>query len=437
MILKPHNQKAVDELTKNYKTCRTQIYISGVGTGKSYVFMGLADTLFKNKKILYIIPKYSVEENLKLYGEFEKLSKSVDFATFNSFTSVAAGLAMTEKHDFVLIDECHHLGSDRYGRNLVECMKQSHSYFLGITATPVRDADGVDVSSFFDMKVNGISNFEAISMGLMPPIEYRLGLPDKELKQLEKEYDNQIKTVVDYTMSESVIRDVTAMFPRNKWICFFSTAETLRSCESMIKRLFPEYKVFVLLSSLKNLNEVMNGVANAEKAIILSVNILLEGIHLSGIDGIILFRAVTSLSAFQQMIGRVCSIGGKVSPVVLDCSQSSAKLMSMLLSEQRGQGGEVRKRNPSVPGKEIVRIGVGAHIKYDIDELFKIVAALNENRLDERAKQATLKYQSFKGNVYETTEELKKNKVDYKKALACAKMYRTSIEMIIRTLHKV
>lgn len=42
LILKGHNQNALDKLEKGYKAgIRTQIYTSGVGTGKTYVFMGL------------------------------------------------------------------------------------------------------------------------------------------------------------------------------------------------------------------------------------------------------------------------------------------------------------------------------------------------------------------------------------------------------------
>ena len=87
--LKPHNQKAVNELIANYKNGkRTQIYISGVGTGKSYVFLGLLDQYLANERILYVIPKHSVADNIRMYDEFEQFKNRVDYGKKSSFGKV-------------------------------------------------------------------------------------------------------------------------------------------------------------------------------------------------------------------------------------------------------------------------------------------------------------------------------------------------------------
>lgn len=68
----------------------------------------------------------------------------------------------------------------------------SGTRFLGLTATPERDIKeyghkkSVHTGSIFDQTVNGISNFEAIRLGLMPKFNYRVMLPEKDPKQIPR-----------------------------------------------------------------------------------------------------------------------------------------------------------------------------------------------------------------------------------------------------------
>lgn len=428
--LKEHNLRPFQTIADDFKNgVHSVVYVSGVGTGKSFIFMAIAESLFKGR-ILYVIPKHVITSNMKEYADFGCLENRVDFATYNQFTSIKEGLARIHSYDLVVIDECHHLGSDRYGRNLVRCMHESNVPFLGLTATPVRD-DHVDVSQYFEKRVDGMSNFEAIRQGLMPPIEYRVCYPEKSLSQLEKEYDYTVKAKLSYEKSEPVLRDAVHVFQRNKWIVFFSNVAALRQHQALIKRLFPGYRIFVLHSALNNLNEVIAGVQSSEKAVILSVNILLEGVHLPSIDGIILMRNVTSLTAFQQMIGRVCSIGKKVSPVVLDCSASSVKLMAKLFAINRKMVGPASSADDA-GNKDIIRVGIGVHKKYDISRFFRLCQEGRDILNTEQAEKAVAQYKSFGGKEYRVFEELKKDSLDYSKFRACCKMCDIRPEIAFR-----
>lgn len=54
MELLKHNQKAYEEIKENFRKYRKVLYVSGVGTGKSFVFLALAENVFKGR-ILYVI----------------------------------------------------------------------------------------------------------------------------------------------------------------------------------------------------------------------------------------------------------------------------------------------------------------------------------------------------------------------------------------------
>ena len=437
--LKPHNQKAVNELIANYKNGkRTQIYISGVGTGKSYVFLGLLDQYLANERILYVIPKHSVADNIRMYDEFEQFKNRVDFCTFNTFSSVEKTAEIIAEYDFVLIDEVHHIGSDVYGKNLLNVMNASSALFLGITATPERKIKTDNVSQYFEIIVEGISLFDAIRTGLMPPIEYRLGLPEKDLEQLKAEYEGNITPKISYLKSEATIKSVVEAYPRDKWICFFNSTAAIYENLPMIERVFKDYTIYILLSSYRNRQEVISAMKKEKRCVILSVNMLLEGVHVSGIEGIALFRSCTSISTFQQIIGRACSLSNKINPVVLDCSQTSLKLMRKLMSEntRRHTSGSER-RTSDIKCKEIVRIGVGDHVHYDINQLFFLISNKAERKnadLLTGAKNAFAKYKGFNGRIYSSILDLESNKSDYQKAKACCELYRTNMEYFCKVM---
>ena len=105
MKLMPHNQKAVKEIVSAYvRGARRIVYVSGVGTGKSFVFLGLTEYI--KGRILYVVPKYAVQENIAAYGEFASVRDKVDFVTFNQFTDGPSAEKLLDGHELIVIDEC-------------------------------------------------------------------------------------------------------------------------------------------------------------------------------------------------------------------------------------------------------------------------------------------------------------------------------------------
>ena len=426
MNLLPHNARAVREILEAFDNgMQGVLYTSGVGTGKSFVFLGVLAAMREKKpeaKALYVIPKYAIKENIETYDDFTGQQGNVRFATYNSFKNNEKAMKLLNDVDLVLIDECHHVGSDLYGKCLMRCLSKAGTKYLGITATPERKNGKDSVSCFFDASVEGISNFEAIRQNLMPEIIYRVCTPENSINKTQVTLDkagkrrkktrNEVRQRLVYDNADTLLAPVLKKFPRDKWICFFASQKDLYAYKPLVERMFPAYKVLILYASLNNLSEVMKEIQENEKVVVLSINILLEGVHLSHIDGIVLFRNVTSLSAFQQMIGRVCAIGKEIEPVVLDCSSSARKLMAMLLSEDnkgKGTGG-----HGGASSKPVVKIGLGAEEEYDINELFQFAFEGTDMERNMTAQKIDSEYMSRGGTKYTTYEDLKKSK-DYSK----------------------
>lgn len=445
MELMPHNQTAVNNIEEAYKNGSHRIiYTSGVGTGKSFVFLGTAEKI--PGKILYVVPKYAVQENIEAYKEFKTIKNRVDFVTFNQFSDTEHANKLFADHRFIVIDECHHLGSDKYGRILLNAMeKDNERFFLGLTATPVRynnlttlpdgtQEKNVNVSRFFDKRVSGISTFDSIRLGLMPAFQYRLMIPEKDPKQVEKEYGKEYRAVVNYEDSDTVLRDIVETYPRDKWIVFFPSVRELKKNEQKIGGLFPGYQLFELYADLRNLKEVMAGVAKAEHAVILSVNMLLEGVHMSGITGIILYRNVTSVGTFQQMLGRVCSIGNTVHPLIVDCSGCGPKLLQKLIADSKEPDSDIAAA--AGPGKPIMSIGIGSHRQWEsIEEFLKRTAsdAKDAAEIPNDIRDSILAdYFAFGGTAYTIADQISKE--DKRVLSACCWKYHIDVTTFLKQI---
>lgn len=443
--LRKHNRKAVDDMKKKVKEgFRKLIYVAGTGCGKTWAFMGFANEFSSIVpelaaphilKILYIMPKNVIRDNVEGYEEFHELGLHVDFATYNYFSKEEKGVERFKHYDLIVIDECHHLGGDLYGKNILSAMNRSEKFFLGLTATPYRSCDKINVEDFFEAAIHGISVWDAIHMGLMPPFNYHICLPEKDTKQIEKEYDHQYRAVVDLNDSADAVYDIVNSYKRDKWICFFPDTKSLERAKKEIKEIFEGYKVFTLLSSLKNLKEVMDGVRKSKKAVVLSVDILLEGVHLEGITGIVLYRNVTSTIAFQQMIGRTCRIGNQIEPVIIDTSQSARKILAALIREsKKGQVPSFVSNEGYT--KEILKVGIGSTMEYDLNKVLQLMDPSYQKHEDMKraARKANEKYHSFGGKDYETYEELMNSGLNYKKFKSCAELMKLSAKTAFELL---
>lgn len=443
--LMEHNQKAVDEIRERLEEYYKKIiYVSGTGCGKTWVFMGTVYTLkdmfpdfntVRKPRVLYVLPKHVIEKNVEGYKEYKMLAQdcTIDFCTYNYFNAYEKGMNKISEYDLIVIDECHHLGADLYGKTLVKCMNNSDKFFLGLTATPFRDTDKIDVTDYFETRVNGISVFDAIRKGLMPMFNYHICLPEKDTKQLEREYDNEVRAVVDYMDSAESVYEVVSKYDRKKWICFFNSQKDIKDAMPMIKEVFEGYKICILLASLKNLDKVMKEIKENEKVVVLSVNMLLEGLHLKNITGVIFFRNVTSTITFQQCLGRTCSIGNTVEPVIIDVSQSARKILLKLLAEGNGQGSGVTTPPNGPSGKRVMKVGIGDVIEEDITNILRLCdpSFVKEEKLIEAVEKTIAKYRHFRGGEhYETFEDLRNSGLDYQKFKECAKMHGLKPEIV-------
>lgn len=317
--LLPHNQdlynKIVEQVEKGEKSI---FYSQATGLGKSFIFMKLVEDYFQEKKIMYIVPKIAIWENIIRYPEFKTLNAKIDMFTYQSFNTYNTDLV--DKYDVVFIDECHHMLSDIQGNNIITyCsdMNREGKYTFGFTATPYYQDKYVD-EECFDVSCYGYDVYEAIDNGLLPKI--KLALADINLDEVPWDLKVQYSITGTKSLLDKIIQEHTEI---HRWIAYFRNKKELETRAHELSLLFPNYKILKTYVGNENDDLVIDEFNNyTGNVILLSVNKLLEGVHLKNVQGVLLYRNVTEFSTYMQMYGRLCDVNAKITPLFLDVSNA-------------------------------------------------------------------------------------------------------------------
>lgn len=355
--LLPHNKKIYDEIIDAISYGEHSIFFSeATGLGKSFVFMRLVQDLFsfKGDKVLYIVPKIAIWENMRSYKEFDYIKDHVEMTTYADFN-----LTKISHYDYdaIFIDECHHLISDIQGANIVQLCKEyieADRYVFGFTATPKIKINGriTNIDTYFNFKVYGLSIEEAIKYNLFNEIKYAIADPYTIID--DKKYCKKYSIDGTKTLLENILyehRNIT------RWLVYFNTIHSLNENLVSIKKLFPDYKVFTMYTGNKNNdNELKEFNSYKGKSMLLTVSMILEGVHPKNVGGILLYRNITNYHTFLQVLGRVCSIKSKINPVCVDITSSIYDIPMQYIEKFSNCYNKHNKRRSSNHIKQIVDI---------------------------------------------------------------------------------
>lgn len=349
-MLLPHNQDVFNDIKTAYRDNSDILVIHGTGMGKSFLFLELCDSLFKDKKILFVVPKIATKSGgIESYDEYKGSSADVTFKTYNWFRDEERAKEAADVYDVIVYDEAHHLGSDLYGLNALRTFDMMRGipgkYILGLTATNLR-ADKVDVSAYFSKTVIGCSIFQAIKQGIIPQFEYLVCRDEiEEMKRKGLETPSCIKKL-DYSNSLPLLKDIVDNNPKKRWLVFFPSISAIEEHKQTVMDAFSDEYRFLTITAYNDTK--VSEIEEYDKTVVLCVDKLLEGVHVPDTTGIILFRNIRSLPVFQQVLGRVVHVGSKENPLIIDCTQVATRMLAKLLKEdrKRGAGASAGKYNP-------------------------------------------------------------------------------------------
>ena len=372
--LKPHNVETIKNILEIYKTSNKCCAIQATGTGKTFLILRLLEIYNDEGKVAVIFAP-----NREIIKQTKKRMKKfgLNNATFYTYQKLAR---MTDEEisamefDLIICDELHRTGAKTWGHKF-EVLVNSHpdSKVFGVTATPLRCADGRDMAEeYFDgNKACDISLAEALVREIIPVMplyvsalytfeeEYR-NMSDKiekgnnsveEKAELQKELLAAKQQLEKANGVPEIIKKYITNY-NGKYLVFCKDKKHLYAMKDVVIGWFREagydgkiyeYPYYSDSSAVKkNLENFENNKEEGLKLLFI-IDKLNEGLHLDEVHGCILLRTTVSNIIYYQQIGRAIDAGSNEQRVILDLVSNFNSLKSFNLKKELAEKVQERR----------------------------------------------------------------------------------------------
>ncbi len=286
----------------------------------------------KDKFKLYFGEEYN-------YGMFTSSRKttvvpSFLFATFQTMKNHRKEFSKNE-FSYVIVDEAHH----SYARTYFPTMRYFEPEFLlGLTATPER-LDGQKITEIYGEPVYELEFAEANNRKLLTECDYRLVLDDMTQEKLD-EYVNGDEKLTMGQLNRTLFvpkRDEEIVRLIRETMAKLEDAKTMIFCRSIrhaqkIARLMGDEVALVYHGNGEVANKLaLKAFKQGELKVIISVQMLNEGIDVPDANHIVFLRNTVSPAIFYQQLGRGTRLSaGKEKVVVQDFVANCERIRDIL-----------------------------------------------------------------------------------------------------------
>ena len=359
-----HNIRSYEKVKQQFEKDNIAAIVHATGTGKSFNALQLAlDN--KDKKIIYVVPYGSIIEHEKeLIEQNENVSleqdfPNLEFKTYQSFVNMSDDEIIDLDVDLLILDEFHHIGAPIWGQR-INTLIDAHEdlQIFGMTAYTVRDRgtsyerDMVNPENdeLFSNKV--VSNYDlcdAMIEEVLPKPNYKSGYVflEETCEYLENKINSLNSNSKDYKELAPLLKDLkkraheapglsdifkTNIKPDGKYIyfCPLNRENGVNDMDSIMSEARnwihemglteDDYEFYMTTSDMGNDGKrnreafyndkdlKQNDTSNKLR-IMFAINQYNEGVHVPGLDGVIMGRSTQSDIIFFEQLGRALSAG--------------------------------------------------------------------------------------------------------------------------------
>lgn len=268
----------------------------------------------------------------------DELLKKADFV-FACIDTAAGALTSGIAYDFdvILVDECHHAGSQTYKRLLdyYNAGNMGGPFLLGLTATPWRP-DDCDIRELFGEPRIQIDMVYGMNHGYLANVDYRMHTDNINWESL-KTFDGKMfspkqinKTLFINQWDDAVVEELQRTWKQQinpRGIVFCGTIEHAMIMQDKINALgfcnaaaiFSQTKSGSEKQSMFERNRILSDFADGLINIICTVDVFNEGIDVPDVNILVFQRVTHSRRIFIQQLGRGLRIADdKEKVIVLD-----------------------------------------------------------------------------------------------------------------------
>ena len=337
-----HNKAAYQKVMKAFETADRTCVVHPTGTGKSFLIAAVSESF---ERVLILGPNDFVLNQVRSVMTWHK---GAEFMTYTWLNFHGAD----KEYDLICLDEFHRAGATEWGDAVNDLLtEQTGAKVFGTTATPIRHLDGErDMAEelFGGNVASEITLGEAMSRySILPIPTYVTGLFDfsstlrqtaekistsKYLSQEEKQRRLESLNVTDEEWERSsgmpvIIRKHISDECR-RIIVFCSDVPTLDQMAETVREWFRKADkkvadIYIIHNELsdkrqKQVMEDFEADGGDGCKIMMSVNMLNEGVHIPRVGAVIMLRTTTSRIIYMQQMGRCLTASNSERPVILD-----------------------------------------------------------------------------------------------------------------------
>lgn len=261
------------------------------------------------------------------------------FATRDSIDSILDSSEELPRFDYVVVDECHHLGAEVYERVLegLEVGSTGGPFLIGLTATPWRP-NGEKLDHRFGDPVISVDLTKGLQEGYLANVDYRMFTDNIDWQRLKNHVGDSVspkemnRTLFISEWDDEVVNRVAEAWrelgERARGIVFCGTIDHAVSMARRINALGFTKAEAIYSGGKSELNPSLAAVArnkmlwdfsDGRTGIICAVDILNEGVDVPDVNLVVFQRVTHSRRIFTQQLGRGLRIStGKEKVIVLD-----------------------------------------------------------------------------------------------------------------------
>lgn len=337
--LELHRKRTVEDIIKLLDNNDRVACIRYTGYGKSYyVIKSLIDKL--QKEFLIIVPNNILKQNyIDTYENYPNVTVITNQALLR--LDETEMLSLFGNIEYIIYDECHHIANNKWRKVLDKLTNVlSGVKVIGFTATPERyDSINVVNSYFNNVQVEPLELLDGIENNFLHKIKYIVAyaeIEDKYDDRLDEIDRYKIKNLLNISailkkhLSDDILGSnpkILVYVPNIKYI-----KETREQCFDWFK-VFNNYSINIYDIHSNKDTKTNRKILKSFKAdhkntidIMVSVDMLTEGLHLPDISIEIMLRKTKSPVKYFQQLGRV--INNK-QPIVFDLINNSSHLYQM------------------------------------------------------------------------------------------------------------
>lgn len=342
-----HNEKAYKAAAAMLAGAGKAAIVHPTGTGKSYIAFKLIED-HPDRRFLWLSPseyifKTQCESIRRTAPDFRM--DGVTFMTYARLMLQDGAAMLALQPDYIVLDEFHRSAAAQWSTGVTRLLEAfPNAKLLGLSATSIRYLDSnrdVGQELFGENQIT-MTLGEAIVRGILPAPTYVTTVfkYQQELEKYQRRIDSQrqgglqdanqkyldaLRRALEQAdgLDRIFARHMTVK--NGKYIVFCSGYEHMQEMISNAHDWFAGVNPNMhLYKAYSDDPETSKAFANfkAEEGdalkLLYCIDMLNEGIHVSDISGVILFRPTISPIIYKQQIGRALTSGDSKTPLILD-----------------------------------------------------------------------------------------------------------------------